>query len=272
MKGLLPMTVEEEKRLAWIHSNKFITPDLFHKKFLPSQTYRNACIILRNYCQSEKGFLHVQQETVFQRADYYLTAGAIRTLDARNRILARSTKHPVNINPMEKTHDLRVQAIRIALEAEPQLKDIFWVSDFELRSGISPSVKAEFLGGNLDKGKWRSNGLNPNRKGRRTPDGYFEAGLDGQRIGFTLEYEHHPYGDKKISDMVDYLNDGFPHAFKLVVSSVPGKAFRMFRVLKVKLKEDELEKWFVSDFETVTTKPFKGIWHQLSEPIKELQT
>ena len=156
----------------------------------------------------------MQQDNVFQRMNYFLTGNAIRTLDVNNKVLVRSTKYPVKINPKEKEHDLLVQTIRISFEASEQLKSIFWVSDFELRSGISPSIKAEFYEGKLDKEKWRTNGFNPNPKGRRTPDAYFEADLDGQRMGFTLEYEHCTYGDKKITDMVDNLKDGYPHAFK----------------------------------------------------------
>ena len=119
----------------------------------------------------------------------------------------------------------------------------------------------------MNKEKWRSIGYNPNPKGRRTPDAYFEADLDGERIGFTLEYEHHPYGDKKICDMVDNLKDGYPHAFKLVVSSGYKYALRMIRALKAKVKAGEQEKWFVTDFEKVTTQSFKGIWHQLDKPL-----
>lgn len=267
MKNLLHINAEEEERLAWIHSNKFTVPKLFHKKFLSSQTYRNACIILKNYSSLEKGFLHVQQETVFQRADYFLTAAAIRALDTGNKILVRNVKYPVKINPVEKTHDLRVQAIRISFEASPCLKDVFWVSDFELRSGITPSVKAEFLEGKLDKERWRSNGRNSNPKGRRTPDAYFEADLDGRRMGFTLEYEHRPYGDRKINDMVFYLRDGYSQAFKLVVSSNPETMMRMFRALKLKVKAEGQENWFVSDYETVINQPFKGIWHQVNEAM-----
>ena len=266
-RDLLPMTVVEEERLVWIHSNKFIVPELFNKKFIPSQSYRHACRVLNEYATPEVGFLHVQQDNIFQRANYFLTAQAIRTLDATNKILVRSTKYPVKINSKEKDHDLLVQAIRISFEANEDLKNVFWVSDFELRSGISPSVKAEFLEGKLNKEKWRSIGFNPNPKGRRTPDGYFEADLDGERMAFTLEYEHQPYGDKKISDMVDNLKDGYPHAFKLVVSSGYKNALRMIRALKVKVKAEDQEKWFVTDFEKATTQSFKGIWHQLDKPL-----
>lgn len=268
MRDLLEITPEEAERLAWIHSNKFIVPDLFHKKFIPDQTYRHACRLLSHYASPETGFLHMQQDNVFQRANYFLTAQAIRTLDSMDRILVRSTKYPVKINHKEKDHDLRVQAIRIALEQSEYLKDIFWVSDFEMRSGIRPTTKAEFLEGKLDKRRWRSNGYNPNPTGRRTPDAYFEAGLDGQRTAFTLEYEHLPYGDKKISDMVDNLKDGFPHAFRLVVSRNYHQSVRMIKALKVKVKNTEQERWFITDWDKAVKEPFKGIWHELNKPVE----
>lgn len=86
-------------------------------------------------------------------------------------------------------------------------------------------------------------------------------------MGFTLEYEHHAYGDKKISDMVDNLKDGFPYAFKLVVSASHKNAIRMIRALKVKVREEEQDKWFVTDAQKATTQSFKGIWHQLDKPL-----
>jgi hypothetical protein len=268
MEEILPMTADEENRLAWIHSNRFTVAELFHKKFLPAQTYRNACHLLRRYASLETGFLHMQQETVFQRAEYFLTAGAIRSLDAKSKVLVKSTRYPVKINMVEKEHDLSVQAIRIAFEASEQLKDIFWVTDFEMRSGISPTIKAEFLENKLDKERWRSSGENPNPMGRRTPDGYFEADLDGQRLGFVLEYENKRYSDRKITDMAGHLRDRFPYALKLIVCSTPRNAARMIRALKTKVKSDEQEKWLVSDFEKATTLDFKGIWHQLDQPLE----
>ncbi len=64
------------------------------------------------------------------------------------------------------------------------------------------------------------------------------ADLEGQRMGFTLEYETSCLRViEKISDMVDNLKDGFPYAFKLVVSANHKNAFiRMIRTLKVKVK------------------------------------
>jgi hypothetical protein len=264
------MTDEEVERLCWIHSNKFVTPELFHKKFIQPKTYRMACHILRNI-YLEKGFLHVTKAegTVFQDSLYFLTTRAIQSLDARDKLLVRSVKYPVHINPYERQHDFLVQGIRIAFEGNSDLKDIFWVSDFEMRSAITPDIKRAFLAGELDKEKWRSSWKNIQFKGRRTPDGYFEVDLDGQRVEFILEFEHHPYNEKMMNRMIGYLGDSFPEALRLVVSANTKNAIRMIKGLRAKIREVERTQWFVSDFGRATTLSFKKIWHQLDEPVAE---
>jgi hypothetical protein len=67
--------------------------------------------------------------------------------------------------------------------------------------------------------------------------------------------------------MVDNLKDGYPHALKLVVCSGYKNALRMIRALKVKVKVENQEKWFVTDMEKATNQSFKGIWHQLDKPL-----
>ncbi len=162
MKALKAMTDIEMEHLVWIHSNKFTTPELFYKKFLPNQTSRNAYKILKKYTSPERDLLHVLKTPIGNSNLFFLTAGALRTLDENNKILVRSNKYPVKINTHEKEHDVMVQTIRITFESLEELKDIFWVSDFEMRSGITPSIKAEYLEGKLNKERWRSNGANPN--------------------------------------------------------------------------------------------------------------
>lgn len=268
MSELLKMNDKEVEHLAWIHSNKFTIPDVFGKRFFKS-SYRYACRVLRKY-YLEKGFLHMvkAESTTFQDSIYSLTAGAIRSLDAQNKILVRSTKYPVKVNPYEREHDIKVQEIRTAIELSVDLREVFWVSDFEMRSGISPLVKARFVDGSLDKEKWRSNGMNPNNTGRRTPDGYFEADLEGQREAFVLEFEHHPYDDFKFNRMIWNLKHHFPDATKLVVSADRKNALRMIKTLQTKVKNDEQNKWFVTDFEKIKTLSFSKIWHQLDHPFE----
>ncbi len=268
MKDYLEMTEEEVAHLVWIHSNKFTVPELFRKKFYPQKTYRNACYFLNKYAKSEKWFLHSEKPTQTSHTYYYLTAGAIRTLDAMDRILVRSTKYPIKINPYEREHDLKVQEVRIAFEANPDLGEIFWVSDFEMRSGITPLVKSRFLTGKLDKGRWRGSWSGARNHSRRTPDGYFEADVDGQRMSFAFEFENKPRSDGKIQDMVSYLNYSFPETSKMIVSAIEKNAVRMIRALKIKIKKNEQQKWFVSDFEKATKLPFKEIWFQLDHPLE----
>lgn len=266
----LKLTEEESKHLVWIHSNKFTIPDLFHKRFIQPRTYRMACHILRNQ-YFKKGFLDITkaQGTTFQESMYYLTAGAIKILDETDKILVRSPNYPVKINPYERKHDLLVQSIRIAFETNADLGKLFWLSDFEMRGGITPAVKKTFLAGDLDKEEWRSHWVNLLIKGRRTPDGYFEADLDGKRYGFTLEFEHVQNPEGKISRMIDYLDESFPDALRLVVSDNPKNAARMINILRSKINESRRPRWFVSDYEKAISLPFKKIWHQLNHPLEE---
>lgn len=267
----LPITDREADHLAWLHSNKFTTPEIFWKKFFPGISFQYACRVLKNYSSPEKGLLHVEKPHRFLSSYYFLTAGAIRSLDEKNRILVRSTKYPVKINPFEREHDLMVQRIRIAFEANDDLKNIFWVSDFEMRSGITPSVKGRFQGGNLDKARWRSSWSEERNKSRRTPDGFFEADIDGQRYAFALELENTPRSERKIYEMVEYLNDSFTDVYKLVVSANDKNTVRMFEALRVIVRKNEQAKWFVSYFERATTQPFKKIFHQLNQPVGSFQ-
>lgn len=269
MKDILDITDKEAEHLIWIHSNKFITPDLFFKKFLKHQSSRNAYYILNKYADPEKGFLDVEQSSITTSSYFFLTAKALKSLDEQNRILVRSSRYPVRVNLNEKEHDLKVQEVRVAIEASEDLKDVFWVTDFELRSGITPAIKAAFLEGRLDKQDWRLNGFNPNPKGRRTPDGYFEADLEGEREAFTLEFENQAYNDQKVNRMTGYLKDYYPNATKLVISATRKNAERMIRALQKKIKSGEQQQWFVSDLEKVTTLPFKRIWHRIDHVLDE---
>ncbi len=268
MKDLLEMTSQESEHLIWIHSNKFTTPELFYKKFLSDRSSRTAYNTLNRYASFEKGFLHVMKTPVANSNFFFLTAGALRCLDENKRVLVRSVRYPVKINPREREHDFKVQAIRIALEASNELKDVFWVSDFEMRSGITPVIKAEYLEGKLDVERWRSNGSNPNPVGRRTPDGYFEADVENRRIGFVLEFENQHYNEQIMNRMTGNLKDRFPDALKLIVTVNANSAVRMIRVLQNKIKSAEQHQWFISDFDKVTTMSFRRCWHQLDRSLE----
>jgi hypothetical protein len=267
MSYYLEMTEKEVEHLAWIHSNKFTIPDLFRKKFFPQNTYRAACYVLNKY--AKKGFLLLEKPNIFSHNFCFLTVEAIRTLDAIGAAPIRTLKHPIRINPYERQHDLMVQELRIVLEAAPELEDIFWVSDFEMRAGITPEIKVEFQDGKLREGWRKRSWERAKRLVRRTPDGYFEADFEGERRGFALEFERTAYNHRMVRNMVWYLSDTFPYAYRLIVSETKGHAARMVRNLQGWVREDERSKWFVSDFEKVTTRPFTKSWHPLTRPLGE---
>ena len=265
MSQYLEINDTEAEHLAWIHSNKFTIPQLFHKKFYPQGTYRNACYVLSKYVK--KGFLLFEKENMFAHNFYFLTLAAIRTLDETGQMIVMCRKHPIRINHYERKHDLMVQELRIAIEACPDLVDIFWVSDFEMRSGITPRTKAEFQSGELVQ-DWRRRAYERAKSlVRRTPDGYFEADFQGDRRAFTLEFERTAYSRKMIDRMVYNLDDSFPYAYRLVVSETESHAIRMILNLPSWLREEKRKMWFVSDFERVTTLPFEKCWHQLDKPL-----
>ena len=260
MGQYLPMTEKEAKQLAWIHSNKFTIPDLYWKKFLPGKTFQYACRVLKNYASPRKGFLHVLKPHKFMHSYYYLTGGALRTLDGMGTALVRTTKYPVKINPYEREHDQLVQEIRIYFEACSDLDNIVWLSDFEMRSGITMEAKVAFQDGTLDIPKWRDTWARWRNRSDRTPDAYFEADWNGDRMTFTLEFEHTPYSEKMFNRMVRNLEYSFPNAVRMIVSANEKNSVRMMRVLQAKLRESQLDYWMFSDMECVRTQIFKKLW------------
>ena len=267
MSQYLEINDTEAQHLAWIHSNKFTIPELFQKKFYPQGTYRNACYVLSKYVK--KGFLLFDKPNMFAHNFYFLTIQAIRTMDETGQMIVMGRKHPIRINPYERQHDLMVQELRITLEATPSLEDIFWVSDFEMRAGITPRTKAEFLNGELER-NWRVRAYERAKSlVRRTPDGYFEADFQGERRAFVLEFERTAYNWNMVKRMVYNLDDAFPHAWRLVVSETYPHAWRMIRNLQAWVMERDRSKWFVSDFGRVTTRPFEKVWFQINHPLPE---
>lgn len=261
------MTEMEAKHLSWIHSNKFTTVELFHKKFLVGQSARNAYYILNEYAGSPKGLLFIEKTSANNKSIFFLSPKSIKMLNAKKMILVRNPKLAIRINQNEKIHDLSVQAIRVAFESNVDIGNVFWVSDFEMRAGITLPIKRAFEDGELDVPRWRSDWAKIHFRGRRTPDGYFEADFDGERYAFVLEFEHNPYGGKAFNRMIGYLNESFPEALRLVVSANSKNAIRMIRNLQIRIPENDKKRWFVSDFEKATTRPFKSVWHQLDQSL-----
>ncbi len=261
------MTEMEVEHLSWIYSNKFTTVELFHKKFMSGQSSRNAYYILNGYANPQNDFLQIEKTSANNKSIFFLTPKTIKTLDAVNKILVRNPRLGVRVNQNEKIHDLSVQAIRVAFESNKDIGNVYWVSDFEMRAGITHPIKRAFENGELDVERWRGNWINIHFRGRRTPDGYFEADLDGQRFSFVLEFEHNPYSDKSFNRMIGYLDESYPEALRLVVSANSKNAVRMIKNLQSRIPEGTKKRWFVSDFEKATTRPFKSIWHQLDHPL-----
>ena len=255
--GLKPVEVDT---LAYIHSNKFITTRLYHRKFHPHHAYWTACVHLN--CLADKGMLlktrHLPNEDTF----YCLTRPAIRHLSELARILTSPEIRSPHINPFEREHDKRVISMRIQIEAEGGLKGLTWLSDYEMRCGLSMDWKKALEAGS----GWNLAGSKLHRVHQRTPDGYFEGILEDRAYGFVLEYEHSAYNREKMVGMVLNLTRDFPRAFRLIVSRDKAHAVRMMEGLGTFLKNDlqERELWGFSYFEKVSRLPFQRIpWARL---------
>ena len=238
-----------------------MTAALFWEKFYQGKTERAARKALESYVR--RGVLAAlgadRSLGRFSEMVYTLTLPALKVLEAHGVALLRTARTP-RVNFKELDHDLRVARLRMAFERSPELEGMFWVSDFELRCGISPNVKAEFLRGRLDVEKWRCSPVPGNR---RTPDGYFEASSKGVRCSFILEYEHARYPGARLRDVVLYLDRGFPDALRLVVCQNVPQGQRMLRELKRRVQRPEL--WLVSTYEKVLSAPFTEAWANVVE-------
>lgn len=243
---------QDIKALAYIHSNKFITTKLFHKKFHPAQSYKTAYLHLRGL--EGRGWLLKTQNLPNEDTYYYLSRPALRQLSGLARILISPEVRSPRINTFEREHDRRLLELRIHLEADPTLEDLTWLSDYEMRCGLKMSWKKA-----LEEGRgWELAGTKLRRLNQRTPDGYFKATLQGQPYAFVLEYEHSPYNRQKMAAMVLNLNQDFPQALRLVVSRDKEKAIRLLEGLAVYLKGDPRQKdlWGFSFFGKVASLPF----------------
>lgn len=254
------------EHFAYIHSNKFITPYLFWKKFFHKRSWIGAAKELER--QKKKGFLDSEaRENRFSPTFYFLTPKALKILDDQNTSLIHTLAHSPHIRPGEKKHDQKVIELRIAFEADPFLSEIFWVSDYELRSGINREIKAKFLEGNFDKIRWRYNKAGKKPANKRKPDAYFEATIEGKRYSFILEYENKQYYQDKLRKMRLRLNREFPTARRLLVCLDEQNAFKTIELLKKIVPGPEQNKWHVSFFDKVVISSFKDSWFRVSNPL-----
>ena len=272
----LELEPKEVEILAYIHSNKFITPKLYHRKFHSHQTYVTACSHLR--AMEARGL--VLRVRKFQNDDtyYYLTRPSIRHLSGLARILTSPEIRSPHINPFEREHDKRVLAMRVQIEQTGGFQGLTWLSDYEMRCGLRMGWKKA-----LEVGKgWDLAGTKLHRVHRRTPDGYFQGTLQDQAYGFVLEYEHSAYNREKISKMILNLTYDFPNAFRLIVSRDIPHTVRMMHAMDTYLKgHQDRGLWGFSFFEKVNEVPFIRVpWANLDggylpfvkDPIRKVVT
>jgi|GEM_PF-1034116 len=258
----LALEPRDIETLAYIHSNKFITTKLFHRKFHPHQSYVTACVHLR--ALEARGL--VMKVRKFQNDDtyYYLPSPVLKALSGLARILTSPEFRAPHINPLERHHDKQVLALRIQIEREGGLEGLTWLSDYEMRCGLRLDWKRA-----LEEGRgWDLAGAKLRRVYHRTPDGYFEGTLGGQDLAFALEYENTPYNRDKMVAMVLNLNRDFPEAFKLVVSRDKPHALRMLNGLDSLVRGDlrSRRRWAFSFFEMVDAVPFTRVpWVTLEQ-------
>lgn len=253
-KSPLPPALEPKDldSLAYIHSNKFITARLYHRKFHSHQSYKTATLHL-NALENQGWLLKTRK---FQNDDAYfcLTRPAMNQLSGLARILTSPEVRSPHINPFEREHDKRVVSMRVQIEQEGGLKGLTWLSDYEMRCGLKMIWKKALVEGR----GWDLAGAKLHRVYHRTPDGYFEADIEGRGYAFVLEYEHSAYNRDKMAAMILNLTRDFPTAFRLVVSRDKAHALRMLEGLETFLKGDPRNRnlWGFSFFEKVDRLPF----------------
>ncbi len=238
--------------LAYIHSNKFITAKLYHRKFLSHQSYKTATLHLRDL--ESRGLLLKTRKFLNDDAYFFLSRPALHQLSGLARILTSSEVRSAHINPFEREHDKRVLEMRIQIEEAGGLEGIVWLSDYEMRCGLKMGWKRALAEGR----GWDLAGAKLHRIHHRTPDGYFEVAMEGRVYAFVLEYEHTSYNREKMTAMVLNLTRDFPGAYRLVVSRDKKHALRMMEGLETYLKSDSRNRslWGFSFFEKVTHTPF----------------
>ncbi len=241
--------------LAYVHSNKFITTKLFRQKFHPSHSLWAACLHLNRLAQ--RGLVIRSRNLPNEDSFYCLSRPALRTLSGLGRILISPEVRSPRINLFEREHDKRVLAMRIQIEEAGSLEGLTWLSDYEMRCGLKMEWKKA-----LTQGRgWDLAGAKLHRVHDRTPDGYFEASIEGKTYGFALEYEHTAYNRDKMTAMILNLTRDFPRAFRLVVSRDKAHALRMLGGLETFLKSDPRNQglWGFSFFEKVSRIPFRQV-------------
>ncbi len=294
-----PLKRKDLDKLKYIHSNRFITPQLFHSKFYQGKSLDATWQFLRRL--KEMGYLKEKKfgfQGRFVPAVVYLSYHAINELKSLGQIIAGRVAE-VKIPSSEVDHHLSVISLRIALEKDPFFKSLFWVSDYELNSGIDPLLKwkhealtdAEKI---IRRGEFKPNGVN---RPPRIVDGYFRAeilnGTDEKPSveGFVLEFENSPYSYRRIIEIVVKIDTLYPKSKKLIVSASPENSKRINRIiwrfmhLNVEYRADKRTKklkphkvvpfkerggnpslWNFADYKSVINKTFSTSYRKLRAP------
>ena len=257
-----PMTPDEAQVLAWIHSNKFITTKLYAKKFRPTFSFQTACNDL-NQMALEKKFL--KRVTAHSNADsfYFCTRATIHRLKDLGLILTSPEIRAPHQNTYEKEHDKRIIEIRILFENSPDLKNLIWLSDYEMRIGYQLEWRkalSEGRGQELKVVKLRI-------ETKRGPDACIEASIYSKDWSFILEYEHSPYSKERLKQVVNRLMTDYEKPIKLIITEKPARVpFLMEKIGAMIHDENDRAAWWFSDYKTVTSLPFLKVpWIDLDD-------
>lgn len=258
----LIMTSEEAQLLAWIHSNKFITTKLFHKKFRPTFSFQTACNDL-NRLATEKKFL--KRVSTHSNADsfYFCTRATIHRLKDLGLILTSPAIRAPHQNTFEKEHDKRVIEMRILFENNPDLQDLVWLTDYEIRIGYRMEWRMELSAG---RGLELKN-VTLHKETKRGPDAYFTVTIQGKPWSFILEYEHAAYSRTRLREVVTRLTRDYDKPIKLIVTEKPGRVPFLIEAIG-NLIRDEADRaaWWICDYKQVISLPFLQIpWIDLDD-------
>ena len=259
---------EHYKMLAYIHSNRTITIELFKEKFFPGKTYQRAWQLIG--LLKRKNYLFSKHENKFKPAVFGLTQEALSEMVSKGFLLAKRVR-PVRIYFGHEAHHEAVTRLRIKIEGDPAFSDVFWLSDFEIKQGMSKEAKWKFR--ELETAEERLEFIKTWKKikYKRDPDGYFDALVGNDEVeSYVLEYEHQEYSRTTILGMINGLEDSFRGAGKLVVCKTPEREDGFRKILvqtmdSIKGRRFDYDKWMTSSIEKATTQPFKTAFKTLNK-------
>jgi len=251
-----PIKGRDVEILRWIHENRFTDLSLYGEKFSRSPDFRDWRRALNRL--EKKGLLTRSKRGRNEEPVYVLTEAAQARLSKDGVLLIRNPQ-PVKIVWNCLIHDRKVVQIRTKFERE--LIDLFWVTDYEMRRGVSPKTKSEFLSGKLDVVKWRWNRGAAKERFNRTPDAYFEATVGGIRKAFVLEYVHAEYSKRKYDEIIPRLVQRFQGAIKLLVYQDDKATIK--NIAEVKRRVKDREGWWAGSHERVVSLPFLEAFEDL---------